>query len=261
MSAINPEGLESSLTDRSTVSETIESFIDSTAELVESLDAPESVVSDFEESGRGLAHLVDEIAQESAQAQERAREAEARVDDLEDRLDELEGQLDEHQEHSARDRAETKQRVTAVEETLESASVEANPTPQAEETTIQPDDLTPVEQLSRADDISDVTDSPSVERAVTIFKNLPDWGRRSPRGYVLRPADNPVSLLESACDESLCWRQWYRACETLEELSRGSVTFFDSDRHGKMICLHEQSDTYERVTSGSLSPSTVGGTA
>jgi Skp family chaperone for outer membrane proteins len=256
MSAINPEGLQSSLTDRSTVSETIESFIEATGELAESLDAdvPESVVSDFAESGKGLANLVDEIAQESAQAQERAREAEARVDDLEDRLDE-------HQEQSARDSAETKQRVTAVEETLESAGVEANPTSQAGETTIQPDDLTPVEQLSCAEDISEVTDSPSVERAVTIFKNLPDWGRRSPRGYVLRPADNPVSLLESACDESLCWRQWYRACEALEELSQGAVTFFDSDRHGKMICLHEQSDTYERVTSGSLSPSTVGGTA
>lgn len=261
MSAINPEGLQSSLTDQeqsardgSTVSETIESFIDSTAELAESLDAPESVVSDFEESGRGLAHLVDEIAQESAQAQERAREAEERVD-------ELEGRLDEHQEQSARDRAETKQRVTAVEDELEARSGDATPTPQSEETGIQPDDLTPVEQLSRAEDISEVTDSPSVERAVTIFNNLPDWGRRSPRGYVLRPADNPVSLLESACDDSLCWRQWYRACETLETLSQGAVTFFDSDRHGKMICLHEQSDTYERVTSKSLSPSTVGGTA
>jgi hypothetical protein len=64
-------------------------------------------------------------------------------------------------------------------------------------------------------------------------------------------------LLEADRDESLCRRQWYRACETLEKLSEGAVTFFDSDRHGKMICLHEQSEAYERVVNGALSPSSV----
>jgi hypothetical protein len=118
--------------------------------------------------------------------------------------------------------------------------------------------LTPIEQLSRADDVSDVTNSPTVERAVALFKNIADWGSKTPKGIVLKPADNPLRLLEADQDGSLAWKQYYRAAETLEQLSHGSVTFFDSDKHGKMLCLHEQSETFERVVNGSLTASSVG---
>jgi hypothetical protein len=67
-----------------------------------------------------------------------------------------------------------------------------------------------------------------------------------------------VALLEADRDESLSWKQYYRAAETLEKLSKGSVTFFDSDKHGKMLVLHEQSDAFDRVANGSLTPSSVG---
>jgi hypothetical protein len=59
-------------------------------------------------------------------------------------------------------------------------------------------------------------------------------------------------------DESLCWKQYYRAAEALEGLSEGSVTFVNSDRHGKMLILHEHSDVYDRMIDGSLSVSSVG---
>lgn len=143
-------------------------------------------------------------------------------------------------------------------EELEAGLDTSNPTPEAGETPLQASDLTPIEQLSRADDVSEVTDSPTVERAVALFKNIADWGSKTPKGIVLKPADNPLRLLEADQDESLAWKQYYRAAETLEQLSHGSVTFFDSDKHGKMLCLHERSETFERVVNGSLTASSVG---
>jgi hypothetical protein len=90
---------------------------------------------------------------------------------------------------------------------------------------------------------------------VSLFRNLPKWGAKTPKGICLRPKDNPLQLLEADRDESLAWKQYYRAAKVLERLSKGAVTFFDSDRHGKMIVLHEQSDIYERVVNGRLTPS------
>jgi len=142
-------------------------------------------------------------------------------------------------------------------EELEAGLDSLNPTPETGGTPLQASDLTPIEQLSRADDVSDVTDSPTVERAVALFKNLADWGSKTPKGIVLKPADNPLRLLEADQDESLAWKQYYRAAEALERLSHGSVTFFDSDKHGKTICLHEQSETFDRVVNGSLTTSSV----
>jgi len=48
------------------------------------------------------------------------------------------------------------------------------------------------------------------------------------------------------------------AAETLEELTKGAVTFFDSDKHGKMLVLHERSEAYDRVSNASLTTSSVG---
>ncbi len=72
-----PEGLESDLTSNDcTVNEIVESFVESTARLAESLDAPEERVDDFEESGKKFASLVEETAHS--------------VNNNSDRLDEVE---------------------------------------------------------------------------------------------------------------------------------------------------------------------------
>ena len=178
---------------------------------------------------------------------------------LKEKHQQLKDDLQDTQEHAGKERAELSARVSEVENTVEEANInDENPTPEGPTTTIQHDELTPIEQLSQTDDIDEVTDSQSVRRAVSLFKNLSDWGSRTPKGIVLKPADNPLKLLEADQDESLCWKQYYRAAEALERLSEGSVTFFDSDRHGKMICLHEQSEAFDRVANGELTPSSVG---
>jgi hypothetical protein len=44
-----------------------------------------------------------------------------------------------------------------------------------------------------------------------------------------------------------------QGCPDLKQLSRGAITFFDSDRHGKTLILHEQSAVHERVTDSVVS--------
>ena len=95
-----------------------------------------------------------------------------------------------------------------------------------------PTDLTPIEQLTQAD-LTDLTNSVTTQRAVALFEHLSTWGQKTPKGYCLRAKDNPLALLEADQDESLCWKQYYRACEAVESLSNGAVTFVDSDRHGR----------------------------
>jgi TolA-binding protein len=195
-----------------------------------------------------------ELVQFCTELSQRVSELESTVQEQAETIDQLRDDLRAEKEMRGKQVAETRQQVEEVRETV---SVEETPTPEAGQTTVQPSELTPVEQIARADDVEAVTDSASVRRAVTLFKNLEDWGEKAPKGITLKPSDNPLSLLEAACGESLCWKQWYRTAETLESLSEGAATFFDSDRHGKMICLHEQSEVYDRVTSGELSPSSA----
>ena len=193
--------------------------------------------------------LIEIVEEQSEKIEEQATQ----IEEQSERIDELEAELSQHQKRSAKERAETKKRVTELEE----QSNEDNPTPEDGETTIHRPDLTPIERLAESEEISEVTESASVERAVTLFENIRDWGVKTPKGYVIRPKDNPRQLLEADRDENLHWKQYYRAAKALERLSKGACTFFDSDRHGKMIVLHEQSEAYDRVTNQSLTPSSV----
>lgn len=202
----------------------------------------------------GLIEIIEAQEQQLETQQQQIDELIEQNQQQQEQLDELQEELRETKEHAGKERAELSGRISEVEAGL----TDENPTPDAGETTIQQSDLTPVEQLSQADDPGEVTDSPTIERAISLFKNLPQWGSKTPKGIVLKPADNPLSLLEADRDESLAWKQYYRAAEALEQLSQGSVTFFDSDRHGKMVVLHKQSEAYQRVVEGQLTPSSVG---
>lgn len=205
---------------------------------------------------------------EKEQLRNRVDELESENDDLRrtvetqaQEINELRDELSNITTHSGKERAELAGRITKIEETIEKVGlVDANPTPKEEKTTVQQADLTHIEQMSRVagDNISSITDSVDDRRAIALFRNLIQWGKKTPKGYCLRPADNPVSLLEADQDESLCWKQYYRACKALESLSEGAVTFCHSDRQGKILILHQQSEVYDRVTNTSLSASSVG---
>jgi hypothetical protein len=207
-----------------------------------------------------LEEKVDRQQQTIDEQSSRIDEQSSRIDEQSSRIDELENkvaQLKEDKDRAARQIAETKADVHDVQQSVEALSDGETPTPNDGQTGIQQHELTPIEQIAQSDDVDAITDSPSVRRAVSIFRNIADWGSRTPKGLVLKSSDNPLSLLSAARDSSLCWKQFYRAAECLESLSEGAVTFVDSDRHGKMLILHEHSETYQRMMNGAVSSSSA----
>lgn len=118
---------------------------------------------------------------------------------------------------------------------------------QDDETTIQDDDMLPIERLARMEDDEDKRDgvmadvTASVERATVLFDHFREWSQKAPAGRVIR--DNLRNLLSTATGERLAWRQVYRACEKLEEWSKGAIEFVQHDRHGWMLIGDEQASS------------------
>lgn len=205
-----------------------------------------------EETITALVEVVEKQQQQIDDLQER-------VSDLEDDLDEQDDDLDEERDTRAKDDAQLRQRITAVEDNiddLEDDQDDATPTPEAG----NPPEKTPIERLSDGgdEDVSEHVTS-SIERALTLFEHIRDWGKKTPKGITLRPEDSPKKLLEAATGETLAWQQYYRAAEALERLSKGAVTFFDHRKHGKTVVLHEDTGLYDRLATdtGRSQPSLV----
>jgi DNA repair exonuclease SbcCD ATPase subunit len=223
------------------IAQGIDALVDTVTDALDSAGADLDTIEAVEEQGEQVAEAADDEIEE----------LQSQIESNEEQIESNEEQIEQEKDRRSSEIEGAHSRISRLKDDIEHTT----PTPDTGETTIQQHDLTPIEQLSQADDVSDVTDSPSVERAVSLFKNIDQWGSKTPKGIVLKPADNPRSLLEADRDESLAWKQYYRAAEALEQLSEGSVTFFDSDRHGKMIVLHEQSEAYQRIVDGSLTAS------
>jgi hypothetical protein len=203
-----------------------------------------------------LEDKVDKQQETIDEQQETIDEQQETIDEQSDRIE----QLEEDRDRTAKQIAETKRDVHTVEKSVEAVSDDTTPAPNDGNTGIQQHELTPIEQISRADNIDEIADSPSVRRAVSLFKNISEWGSRTPKGIVVKSSDRPLELLSADRDESLCWKQYYRAAEALESLSEGAFTFVNSSKHGKMLVLHEHSDTYQRLVNGALSSSSAGAT-
>jgi TolA-binding protein len=237
MSISNPSGNDSIATDADLT--TIVS------ELVERVDHLEGRVSDLEQENADLEQENADLEQDKA--------------DLEDRVADLEAE-------TARERAEDRQRLTDAEDRLddleEGETPTSDPTPEADKNA-STEPLTPIERLSESGDHTDVATNvtASVRRAVELFENLPDWGSSTPKGRVVKPADRPKQLLEAATDESLAWTQYYRAAEALERLSKGAVTFFDHQKHGKTVVLHDGTDVHDRAVQSGTNDSRVSSVA
>ena len=255
----NIQGNNSPTTDSESESK-YESIVHRVEELEQRVDNQQETIEEQQSTIDDQQDEIDELRQELTGQQETIQNQQETIDNQQDEIDELRQELSNHQERSGRKLAETLKHVNQLHESFEGDSGGTAPTPTDGRTTIQKHELTPVEQISRADseNLDEVIDSPSVRRAVSLFKNIVDWGNRTPKGIVLKSSDNPLSLLSADMDNSLCWKQYYRAAEALESLSEGALTFFNDSRHGKMLVLHEHSDVYDRMMNGSLSVSSVG---
>jgi TolA-binding protein len=204
-------------------------------------------------SADNLTAVVKQLAERVTDLEDRVADLEEDKADLEQENADLEDRVADLEAETARQRAEDRQRLTDAEDRLEDledgGTPTSDPTPEAKETA-STTSLTPIERLSESGDHADVATNvtASVRRAVELFDHLPDWGSSTPKGRVLKPADRPKQLLEAATDESLAWTQYYRAAEALERLSKGAITFFDHQKHGKTLVLHEGSDVHDRAT-------------
>ncbi len=193
---------------------------------------------------------------------ERVEDLERQKADLEQENADLEDRVADLEEQTARSRAEDRKRLTDAEDRLDDLEkgdiTDETPTSEADKNA-STQSLTPIERLSESGDHADVAANvtASVRRAVTLFENLPDWGQSTPKGRVLKPADRPKQLLEAATDESLAWTQYYRAAEALERLSKGAVTFFDHQKHGKTVVLHEGTAVHDRAVQSGTNDSRV----
>lgn len=261
------------LKERVKENEQLRDQVDNQEDVIAQLKA---TIEDLEADKGRLEDRVDElegIEAERDQAEAENDRLQERVDELENRVADLEGQPEVSIEEENNPIGSLKIGEAHVGEAITGrvseydleneiqelkADLEASNTPEAGGPSVDPSDLTEIEQISLAagDDISSVTSSVRARRAVALWRNLPKWGKKTPKGYCLRPADNPKSLLEADQDEDLAWKQYYRAAEVLESLAEGAVNFCYSDKHGKMLILHEQSEAFDRVQS-SLSASSV----
>jgi hypothetical protein len=73
---------------------------------------------------------------------------------------------------------------------------------------------------------------------VALFEHWEEWSTKTPQGNLLKTRDSLKSLLSTATDEQLAWKQVYRACRRIEQLSQGRLTFFQHDKHGWMLKQH-----------------------
>ncbi|ERH03625.1 MAG: hypothetical protein J07HR59_00746 [Halorubrum sp. J07HR59] len=168
-----------------------------------------------------------------------------RVNSLEDENQQLREQLDENESRMSA----LGTGIANANEQIEQLDEESGHDDRAPVDDSQNDTVTPIERLSEGDE-DDVVQhvTPSVERAVTLYEHIADWGSRTPSGITLRPADSPKTLLEAAREESLAWQQYYRTAEALESLSKGAVTFVDHKKHGKTLVLHNDTELHDRLT-------------
>ena len=122
----------------------------------------------------------------------------------------------------------------------EARSSEDQPVGESAENQSNRAELLPIERIARLKESSGEPENnpfadttPSVDRAVAIYQHFREWSSKAKAGRVIR--DNLKKLLNTATGESLAWKQVYRACEKLEEYSKGSIEFIQHDRHGWML--------------------------
>lgn len=107
-----------------------------------------------------------------------------------------------------------------------------------------PDEWSPIAKARARDDYRESM-SKSPKRALTIFENLYEWSAKLPNGNrAIYTADNLMNLINAALpedeDEITAWNQVYRACEALEDLSGGHITYTETKK-GKALIIDEES--------------------
>jgi len=225
MSAITPEGLESSLTSDGSTDEKVNA-------LIEAVERQSEAIEELREENGELHTRLDETEAEAAQARERAREAEGRVEELEE-------ELSQHQAESAKERAEIKQRVTTLEESEESGEREETPTPNTEDTTIQEPD-TPLEEVVQLPEhLAEENLSANQQRARFVARDIHEYARSVPAGKVLKSSE--LRRVLTASEEGRVHTETVsRVLSFLDDLGQGDVKIRETQAGERVVVFTEE---------------------
>lgn len=119
-------------------------------------------------------------------------------------------------------------------------------TPASDGTLSTPVPLTDIERLIDDPLSSGIKPTKSVQRAMSILTYFDKWSDPVHSGRVI--TDNLKTYLSTATGENLTWRQVYRVCDKLDELSNGCIKFIKHKEHGRMLsCKNDGRDFLARV--------------
>jgi len=232
MSAITPEGLESSLTSVSSTDEKVDVLVEIVKEQSETIERQSEAIEELREEKEEIHSQLDETGQEAAQARERAREAEERVAELEE-------ELSQHRAESAKERAKTKKRVTELEEAEEADTGDETPTPNGGNPSTQEPE-TPLEEVVQLPEhLADENLSANQQRARFVAKDIHEYSRSVPAGRVIKSSE--LRRVLTASEEGRVHTETVsRVISFLDDLGQESVKLRETQAGERVVVFTEE---------------------
>lgn len=174
------------------------------------------------------------------------------IDRLEDRVSELEGQQDDHQEQTARQRAEDRQRLTEVEDRIE--DLEAGPDPQGPDGEDRPTHgherpETPLEQTAALPPEMIDGETANVQRAVFVARDVTDYTRKVPAGYQIKSSELR-KVLRAGTDAKGHTQTVGRVMEVLDDLGKDDVEVVERRGQRRVVFSAEIVDRLDAIGQG-----------
>lgn len=172
------------------------------------------------------------------------------IDELRSRVEDLEDQQDDHQEETARERAQDRQRLTEVEDRVE--DLEAGPDPQGPAGEDRPTDgrerpQTPLEQTARLPQEMIDEETANVQRAVFVAQDVTDYTTKVPAGRVIRSSELR-KVLRAGTDAKGHSQTVDRVMSILEEMGKDEVEVVERRGERRVVFSEEITDRLARLT-------------
>lgn len=165
-------------------------------------------------------------AQTGTQSVEPTTDQQAQLDEILERVDRLERENEQLEERVD----DLEDEVDALRERVDADGDDSGGSDEPE---------TPLENVHVHDyRRAGVTESPSIDRALTIYENFPRWAKHTKKGWVLNIGKEgllrELRLARQDDDDLKSWVQVYRACEVLHEMTGAKIAFDDENKRLRM---------------------------
>lgn len=198
----------------------------------------DGVSSEIIEECQPIAEIIDKLTSEVSALSERVEEQDDELDELHSRCDELEEELAEHKDHTGREFADVRGRITEVENReVEGSSGHETPGVDEGETGSQ-HVQTPLERICQLPEhMAEGELSANQKRARSIAKDISDYADKAPAGLVMD--SRTVKKVIAATEEKRPHTQTVsRVMDFLNELGKDGVEL--TKRHGQKLVVIEE---------------------